>query len=155
MAYLSLLVFVSGGAVLAIEIVGTRVLGPFYGVSLYLWSALITVTLAALSLGYAAGGRWADRGPTLTRLATAVGGAGLFTLCIPLLKRPVLLAAEPFGLRVAVLVAAFLLFAPPLTLLGRSVRTPSVCGRPAWESWGALREISSRYRHSEACWRLC
>ncbi len=118
MAYLSLLVFVSGGAVLAIEIVGTRVLGPFYGVSLYLWSALITVTLAALSLGYAAGGRWADRGPTLTRLATAVGGAGLFTLCIPLLKRPVLLAAEPFGLRVAVLVAAFLLFAPPLTLLG-------------------------------------
>ncbi len=116
--YLSLLVFVSGGAVLALEIVGTRVLGPFYGVSLFLWSALITVTLAALSVGYAVGGRWADRTASIGRLAGVVAAAGLWTLFIPLLQRPVLLVAEPFGLRVAVLVAAFLLFAPPLTLLG-------------------------------------
>ncbi len=59
---LYVIVFISGAVVLAIEIVGTRVLGPFYGVSLFLWSALITVTLAALSVGYAVGGRWADRG---------------------------------------------------------------------------------------------
>lgn len=117
-AYLYFLVFVSGGAVLALEILGTRVLGPFYGVSLFLWSALITVTLAALSVGYAVGGRWADRGPTIQRLAAVVGAAGLWTLLVPLLKRPVLVLAEPFGLRFAVLVAAFLLFAPPLTLLG-------------------------------------
>ncbi len=116
--YLSLLVFVSGGAVLALEIVGTRVLGPFYGVSLFLWSALITVTLAALSAGYAVGGRWADREAKIGRLSSVIACAGLWTLFIPLLRRPVLLAAEPFGLRFAVLVAAFLLFAPPLTLLG-------------------------------------
>ena len=38
--YLSVLVFVCGAAVLAVELLGTRVLGPFYGVSLFLWSAL-------------------------------------------------------------------------------------------------------------------
>ncbi len=58
------LVAVSGAAVLAIELFGTRVLGPFYGVSLCLWSALIVVTLLSLSCGYYLGGRWADRNPS-------------------------------------------------------------------------------------------
>ena len=113
-----LIVTVSGASVLAIEILGTRILGPFYGVSLFLWSALISVTLAALSLGYAVGGRWADRGPTLSRLCLLLLFAGLWVLTIPWLKRPVLLLAEPFGLRFAVLVAATVLFFPPLALLG-------------------------------------
>ena len=116
--YLYLVVFVGGAAVLAIEILGTRILGPFYGVSLFLWSALITVTLVALSAGYAIGGRWADRGASPSRLYYLLLAAGLWTLVIPWLRDPILVVAEPFGLRFAVLVAAFILFAPPLTLLG-------------------------------------
>ena len=116
--YLYIAVFVGGAAVLAIEILGTRILGPFYGVSLFLWSALISVTLIALSVGYAVGGRWADRGATFSRLYWLLAGAGIWTLLIPWLRAPVLFIAEPFGLRFAVLVAAFILFVPPLTLLG-------------------------------------
>lgn len=93
-------------------------MGPFYGVSLFLWSALITVTLAALSLGYAVGGRWADRGPSFSRLGALLGAAGVWVLLVPLLKHPVLRATEPLGLRAAVLATAALLFMPPLTLLG-------------------------------------
>ena len=44
---LYLVVSVSGACILSLEILGTRVLGPFYGVSIYLWSALISITLAA------------------------------------------------------------------------------------------------------------
>ncbi len=113
-----LLVTMAGAAVLAIELLGTRILGPFYGVSLYLWSALITVTLLSLSLGYFLGGRAADRGATLKRLALLLAGAGLWLMLVPLLKKPLLLALQPIGLRPAVLLAALLLFAPPLTLLG-------------------------------------
>ncbi len=116
--YLYLLVFIAGAAVLAVEILGTRILGPFYGVSLFLWSALITVTLAALSVGYALGGRWADRGPQLARLCYLLASAGVWLLFTPLIRRPVLVVTEPLGLRVAVLVATLILFAPPLTLLG-------------------------------------
>ena len=112
------IVFVSGAVVLAIEILGTRVLGPFYGVNLFLWSALITVTLAALSLGYVVGGRRADRNPRYSVLGTTLAIAGLWLLATIWLKRPVLTAVEPLGLRGAVLVSSFLLFFVPLTLLG-------------------------------------
>lgn len=112
------MVFISGASVLAVEILGTRVLGPFYGVSLFLWSALITVTLIALSVGYMLGGRWADRGTRFSRLCYLMIGAGIWLLLIPWLKHPLLDLGETFGLRFAVLIAAFVLFAPPLTLLG-------------------------------------
>jgi predicted membrane-bound spermidine synthase len=111
-------VSLSGAAVLALEILGTRLLGPVYGVSLFLWSALISVTLAALSAGYALGGRWADRGASAAGLGAIVGIAGAWVLLVPFLHRPVLGAADGLGLRAAVLVSAALLFAPPLTLLG-------------------------------------
>jgi len=112
------LVSVSGASVLSLEILGTRILGPFFGVSLYLWSALITVTLAALSLGYALGGRYADRGPKLSRMAGLLALAGLWLLLIPWIKQPLLQLVEPFDLRAAVLGSALVLFAPPLVLLG-------------------------------------
>jgi spermidine synthase len=111
-------VALSGAAVLTLEILGTRVLGPFYGVSLYLWSALISTTLAALAVGYWLGGRWADRGPRGGRLALVLLGAGLWTVAIPWLRVPVLALGEGHGLRTAVLLGAGALFFPPLALLG-------------------------------------
>ncbi|HUV35761.1 MAG TPA: fused MFS/spermidine synthase [Patescibacteria group bacterium] len=116
--YLYLCISVSGASILAVEILGTRILGPFYGVSLYLWSALITVTLAALSVGYALGGRLADRGATASRLGVLLGGAGVWLLIVAWIQGPILGAFEPIGLRTAVLSAAVILFFPPLMLLG-------------------------------------
>jgi spermidine synthase len=116
--YLYLAVIVSGASVLAIEILGTRIMAPFYGASIYLWSALISVTLAALSVGYAIGGRWADAGTRPSRFCTIIGLAGLWIVIIPWLATPLLAATEPLGLRAAVLASATVLFFPPLALLG-------------------------------------
>ncbi len=111
-------VSISGAAVLAVEILGTRILGPFYGMGLFLWSALISVTLAALAAGYALGGRWADRGPVAARLALLLAGAGAWLIVVPWLRHPLLAATSHLGLRAAVLVTSTLLFFPPLALLG-------------------------------------
>ena len=115
---LFLVISLSGACVLVLEIAGTRVLGPFYGVSLFLWSALISVTLAALAAGYALGGRWADRGPRPARLAAVLAAAGLWVIAIPWLRAPLLAVSEHWGLRTAVLATSGALFFPPLALLG-------------------------------------
>lgn len=116
--YIYLAVIVGGAAVLAVELLGTRIIAPFYGASLYLWSAQISVALAALSVGYAIGGRWADRGPKLERFALVIGLAGVWIALIPVMRTPALAISESAGLRAAVLITSAVLFFPPLTLLG-------------------------------------
>lgn len=113
---LFLTVFITGASVMVIELLGTRMIAPFYGASLYVWSSLISVTMIALSIGYFLGGRWADRAKRGLSLIIAL--AGIFTLLIPLLTKMVLLATDPLGLRGGAFVSAFILFSPSLTLLG-------------------------------------
>ncbi|NOT85666.1 MAG: fused MFS/spermidine synthase [Methylococcaceae bacterium] len=114
---LFLTVFITGAAVMVIELLGTRMIAPFYGTSLTVWSALISVTMIALALGYFIGGRLADRAEHIG-LSLIIALAGLFTLLIPWLTRPVLLATDLLGLRAGAFVSALVLFSPSLTLLG-------------------------------------
>lgn len=109
---------ICGAAVMEVEILGARVVGPLFGVSLFVWTALITVTLLALSAGYYFGGRLADRSPSLRTLGILVGLAGGFLLLLPLLRRPVLNGASGLGVRTGALAAALILFGPALSLLG-------------------------------------
>lgn len=116
--YPYLAVIISGASVLALDILGARVLAPFYGVSLFLWSALIGVTFAALSLGYVIGGRWADRGAKPGGLYAIIGIAGLWIAVVPWLRGPVCTAVDAMDFRIAVFAAVTILFFPPLVLLG-------------------------------------
>jgi spermidine synthase len=111
-------VFICGGAVLAIEILGTRIIGPFYGVSIFLWSSLISVTLVGLSVGYVIGGRLSDKIKNYNMLALIIAVSGVFILLIPILRNLVIKIAEQSGLRASVLLSSFILFFPPLALLG-------------------------------------
>ena len=49
---LELVVFLCGAAVMVIELVGSRILAPALGTSVVVWTSIIGVILAALSLGY-------------------------------------------------------------------------------------------------------
>ena len=58
---LELIAFLSGAAVMVLELVGSRVLAPYVGVSLFVWTALIGIILGSLSIGYWYGGKLADK----------------------------------------------------------------------------------------------
>jgi hypothetical protein len=58
----------SGFFVMAIELLGGRLMAPTFGSSIYVWGAIITVFMLALSLGYLAGGRWSMHAPSTARL---------------------------------------------------------------------------------------
>lgn len=108
----------SGAAVMAVEVAGARLLGPFFGVSLFVWTALITVTLGALAVGYAIGGTLADRKSSPDWLYVMLLAAGAAALCVPTARPMVLAATAPLGPRVGALVAAALLLGPCLVPLG-------------------------------------
>ncbi|HBV22043.1 MAG TPA: SAM-dependent methyltransferase [Nitrosomonas sp.] len=110
-------VFLTGAAVMVIELLGTRLIAPFYGASLYVWTSVISVTLIALALGYFIGGRWADQSKR-TGLALIIALSGFLTLLVPWLTGPVLLATDPLGLRMGTFVSTLVLFTPSLLMLG-------------------------------------
>lgn len=108
----------TGGLVMVIEILGARVIGPFFGVSLFVWTALISVTLLSLAGGYAFGGWLADRRPSADWLYGLIAAAGAYVLLVPMFKVGAMEFGLGFGLRGGTFVAAMLLFGPSLFLLG-------------------------------------
>ncbi|TBR24351.1 hypothetical protein EPO15_04190 [bacterium] len=127
--------FASGAAVLILELVGTRLVSPVFGSTLYVWSALICVTLAALAVGAWVGGGLADGPRPEPWPARLCAAAGLWLLAVPFARRPVLLAASALGLKAGVLTAAAVLVGPPLMALGC---LGPLCVRASAGSWAAL-----------------
>jgi predicted membrane-bound spermidine synthase len=113
-------VFVCGALVMIYEIIGSRILAPHIGTSTYVWTSLIGVILAALSLGYWLGGKMADRKPDLKILAGVIFFAGGAVAATILLKDVVLayIATMETALEIRSLLAALVLFAPASVLLG-------------------------------------
>ncbi len=113
-------VFGSGAVLMGLEIVGSRVIAPFFGSSVYVWGGLISIFLAALSLGYYLGGTMSDRWPRAGVLATLLSLAGLAILALNAVSRPVLIAFDSWNLgpRLNPLLASIVLFSIPSVLMG-------------------------------------
>lgn len=73
-------VFVTGACVLVIEIAAVRALSPYFGNTLFTVSSVISIILAALSIGYYAGGRMADREPHARRFFHIILLGGITTI---------------------------------------------------------------------------
>jgi spermidine synthase len=75
--------FVTGGIVMSFEMLGSRYLNPYFGGGIYTWASLISTVLAALTLGYFAGGVIADRRPQPAVLGGAVLIGSVFIVALP------------------------------------------------------------------------
>lgn len=76
--------FVSGFCIMSLELLGGRILAPWFGGSIYVWGSLITVFMLALSLGYLIGGRWSLSGANTRRFATifCIGGIAILPIVL-------------------------------------------------------------------------
>jgi hypothetical protein len=115
-----LLAFVGGFVIMSLELLGGRVLAPYFGSSIYVWGSIITVFMLSLALGYLMGGRWSVNKPSLQRF-------GSIFLIGAVLMYPLVLFAEPTmqwiferieDPRYGSLVASAILFMVPTIILG-------------------------------------
>jgi spermidine synthase/stage V sporulation protein SpoVS len=79
------LVFFTSAAVLVIEILAARLLAPYLGVSLEVFTGIIGVILAGISLGAWIGGRSADRVDPKSLLGPLLMAGGVTALASPLI----------------------------------------------------------------------
>jgi len=119
-AVIACMAFVSGFCIMTIEMLGARILSPYFGGSLSVWGSIITIFMLALALGYLLGGRLSTRTPSGLTYALFFIGAALFSLPIILfadsVMRPIMVNIE--DPRYGSLLASIFLFFIPTSILG-------------------------------------
>lgn len=117
---LEITVLVSGAIVMIFELVGSRILGPYLGSSIFIWTSLIGVILGSLSLGYYWGGKKADKKADMDSLSLIIFYAASFIALTTLLKGGLLLflTNRIDDLRTVSVIGSIILFAPANVFLG-------------------------------------
>jgi len=114
------LAFTSGFVIMSVELLGGKIMAPYFGSSIYVWGSIITVFMVSLSVGYLTGGRLSVRNPHLSRY-------GLFFLFGAITLIPLVAAGSEMmdfvflhleDPRYGSLVAASMLFFIPTAVLG-------------------------------------
>ena len=112
-------VFLTGACVLVIEVVATRILSPFFGNTIFTTSSVISIVLAALSVGYYIGGKLADKYPTEKMFYSIIFLSGPFVLLIFILN---LFLLPQLGYKLSIaygpIISSVLLFFMPSLILG-------------------------------------
>ena len=118
--FLEVIVFISGAVVMVLELIGSRIIAPFLGSSLPVWTAIIGVILGSLGFGYLIGGRMADRKTSQLILATLLFGAGILIGILAFIDELVLVSVQLLSgdLRISALVSSIILLAPASIVLG-------------------------------------
>lgn len=117
---LELVVFLCGASIMILELVGSRLLAPFVGTSIVVWTSLIGIVLAALSIGYSYGGRLADKKPDPKLLSWIIFTAAVFISLISGIKFILFAVMEGNSLDhgTQAVIISIILFGTPSVLLG-------------------------------------
>ncbi|MCO7226943.1 fused MFS/spermidine synthase [Pleionea sp. CnH1-48] len=105
---------------MTVELLGGRILAPYFGGSIYVWGSIITVFMLALSIGYLAGGKLSTQSPNTRKYGSLFifSGLALFPLILfseSIMQWVFLQIEDP---RFGSLTGAMLLFFIPTTLMG-------------------------------------
>ena len=114
------LAFVSGFIIMAIELLGGRILAPYFGSSIYVWGSIITVFMLSLSIGYLIGGRLSLLQQNLVRYGCFYAAAAVLLLPLILWSNEIM---EALFLRIedpryGSLVVSMMLFFLPTAVMG-------------------------------------
>lgn len=114
------LAFSGGFIIMSLELLGGRILAPYFGSSIYVWGSIISIFMLSLSGGYLAGGK-------LSMFSPSMGKFGAIFLFAALLLFPLIYTAETAmeaifdqitDPRYGSLVASAILFTLPTVILG-------------------------------------
>lgn len=117
---LPLVVLINGAIIMIFEIVGARMMSPYFGGSIIVWTSLIGVIMLSLSIGYWLGGYWADKITNLHQLSIILLLGSIFTLLSTYMYVPVftLIQSQRFDLMLGSLLASCLIFLLPNIFMG-------------------------------------
>ena len=116
--YIFLVLIFEGLALMTVELPGAKSLTPFYGSSLYVWTAVLTIAILSLTLGYHSGEIIYAKHSTEKRLILIFGIAAIFVFALPSTASLLTSISREMGFSSAISVAGFPLFVLPMFCFG-------------------------------------
>lgn len=110
--------FFEGAAVMATELCGSKLIAPYFGSSLYVWAAVIAITLGSLAAGYFYGGKLSEKNDRVKKLSLVLFISALYMGAMPFIANLFGPIALRFGLLFSVTISALLLLSVPMLLMG-------------------------------------
>lgn len=110
--------FIEGAAVMAVELLGAKMIAPFFGTTIYSWAATLAVTLFALAAGYYIGGLFTTRYPAEKLLFFILILAGVFMLIMPFTSTAVMKATIHLPILAGLIISQLAFLLPPVLFFG-------------------------------------
>ncbi|MBQ4469664.1 MAG: fused MFS/spermidine synthase, partial [Synergistaceae bacterium] len=119
-ARLQLTSFFSGAATMILELTGSRLVAPFFGTSLIVWTALIGIIMTSLCIGNWLGGSMADRTPEGKLLGRILLFAAVIIAITAFASNFILTKLQELELNLYMssVIASVIIFSPASLLLG-------------------------------------
>jgi spermidine synthase len=116
--FLFTLSFIEGASVMSAELIGAKMLAPYFGSSLFVWATVMAVTLGGLALGYFTGGFFAEKNKNNNFLFFIVLSASIFTALMPISSKLILILTVNLPLLTSIIITTILFLMPPVFLMG-------------------------------------
>ncbi|MBK8441929.1 MAG: fused MFS/spermidine synthase [Sphingobacteriales bacterium] len=139
-----------GAAVMATELIGAKLLAPYFGTSIYVWAAVLGVTLGGLMCGYFAGGFLSKNNPNnIKSLLLVLLLGGFFLLLMPFSSAWIMAHCLHLSLQMGSILSLLFFLFPPLICFGST--SPLIInlisalnnGNNAGESAGTIYAVST------------
>jgi predicted membrane-bound spermidine synthase len=116
--FLLFLAFIEGACVMACELLGAKMIAPFFGSSLYVWASVLGVTLFGLMTGYYTGGYLSEKIKKETLVYWILLLAGVFLAIMPYTSVWVMTKNIDMDIRWGSTLSLLVFMFPPLVLMG-------------------------------------
>jgi predicted membrane-bound spermidine synthase len=110
--------FTEGAVVMAAELLGAKMLAPFFGTTIYAWAAVLAVTLTGLATGYYSGGYFTRKHQAARILRIVLVAAGLLMMLMPVWSVWIMKALIHMDLIPGLLISLMLFVFPPVFFFG-------------------------------------
>lgn len=103
---------------MAAELLGAKMLSPYFGSSLYVWASVLAITLGGLAVGYFAGGILSYKSKNSLALFYVLIAAAVFTVLMPFSSKFILWVVGMHSLIPSVIVSSIFILFPPVFMMG-------------------------------------
>jgi len=112
------ILFVEGGAIMGLQIIGGKTLTLYYGVGIQVWTSTITISMVCLAIGYYLGGKLSSNKEPIKIIRNILLAASCYILLLGFLSNSILDVLLMENTILGSLVSAFVIIGPCTILFG-------------------------------------